>query len=290
MSEKNMDDGSQVGFLFRIQAEYAGMSQNERQICDFIRNHGRDIIHMTIGEMAEKCDTSEASVVRLSKKLGYKGFQALKINIAQNIIEPESQIHPSLTRSSDIASVASRVFSASVQTLEDTLKILDLGQVEKAVDMIGRARRLLFYGVGGSGPLAADAQHKFLKIGCLAQAFSDANLQAMASSILGPNDVLVAISHSGASTAIVESVQMARESGAGTICITNYGRSPLQKYCDVHLHTSSVETAFKSDALASRIAELAIIDLLFIAVTYRRYDKAYGNLQKTRRSLDGLKL
>lgn len=283
-----MDD--QVGFALRIQHAYKSMNANERQICDYIRANDRDIIHMTITELAEKCGTSEASVVRLSKKLGYKGFQALKINIAQNIIEPESQIHAALNRKSDIASVASKVFSAGVQTLEDTLKVLDFRQVEMAVELISKASRLLFYGIGGSGPVAADAQHKFLKIGYLAQALTDSNLQAMAASVLNEKDVLVAVSHSGASTSIVESVQAARENGAKAICITNYGRSPLEKHCDVHLHTSSVETAFKSDALASRIAELAIIDLLFVAVSFHRYDWAYANLQRTRRSLDGSKL
>lgn len=285
-----MESNGQIGFLFQIQREYENMNANERALCDYIRANSRDIIHMTITELADKCDTSEASVVRLSKKLGYKGFQALKINIAQHIIEPESQIHAALTRGSDLASMASKVFSANIQTLEDTLKVLDLAQVGAAVDLICGSRHLLFYGTGGSGSVAADAQHKFMKIGYLAQALSDSNLQAMAASILGENDVLVAISHSGASTSIVESAQAARENGARIICITDYGRSPLQKCSDVHLHTSSVETAFKSDALASRIAELAIIDLLFIAVSYRSYDTAYANLQKTRRSLDGLKL
>ena len=285
-----MDDPGQIGFALRIQGEYPSMNANERQICDFILGNAADIIHMTITEVAERCRTSEASMVRLSKKLGYKGFQALKINIAQNIVEPESQIHAALTRRSDTPSIASKVFSASVQALEDTLKVLDLGQVEAAVEAIGRARRLLFFGVGGSGPVAADAQHKFLKIGCLAQALADANLQAMSASVLGERDVVVAISHSGSSNSIVEAARLARDAGATTICITNYGRSPLQKCCDIHLATSSVETALNSDALASRIAELAIIDLLFVAVSFRNYDRASANLRKTRRSLDGAKL
>lgn len=284
-----MNVGVHADFLLRIQHEYDDMNPKEKQICDFIRERKTDIIHMTITEVADKCGASEASVVRISKKLGYKGFQALKINIAQNTVEPENQIHAELTRSSDYRSMASKVFSANIQTLEDTLKVLDLGQVEKAVELICRAKHLLFFGVGGSGPVAEDARHKFLKIGFLSHAMSDTHLQAMAASVLDEEDVLILISHSGATTSLVEVAQMARDCGAKTICITNFGVSPLRKKCDVHLHTSSVETAFKSDASASRIAELAIIDLLFVAASFRQYDVTYANLQKTRRSTDGYK-
>ncbi len=144
--------------------------------------------------------------------------------------------------------------------------------------------------MGGSGCVAMDGQHKFLKIGYMAMAFTDSNLQAMAASVLTSRDVLVAVSHSGASKDILMAMDIAKQSGAKTIAITNYGKSPIVEKADVVLYTSSNETAFNSDALSSRIAELTIIDMLYIGVSYKRYDESYANILKTRKALDSTKI
>lgn len=286
----DMINDKKINYLLRIQSEYSSMNKNEQMICDYIKNNSKDIIHMTITEMAEKCGISEASLVRFSKKLGYKGFQAMKINIAQDTIDPKIQIYEELSPSDTITTITSKVFRSTIQALNDTLSILNTEQIEKAVSMIVGANHLLFYGVGGSSTVALDAQHKFIKIGYLPLAFSDNNIQAMSATILQENDVVVAISHSGSSSSIIEAVEFAREAGAKIITITNYCRSPILKYSDVQLFTSSTETAFKSDALSSRIAELAIIDTLFVGVSFEKYDEAYKNILKTRKALDSKKI
>lgn len=286
--KENQD--KKISYLLRIQRESSSMNEKERRICDYIKRYSKEIIHMTITELAEKCNTSEASIVRFSKKLGYKGFQAMKISIAQDVIEPPRQIHEALCKDDTVSTITAKVFRSSVQALDDTLKVLDIAQVEKAVDLIANAKNLLFFGVGGSSPVAFDAQHKFLKIGYLSVAFSDDNMQAMAASILSESDVIVAISHSGASNSVIEALEIARQSGAKIIAITNYSRSPILKYSDVHLFTASPETAFKSDALSSRIAELVILDTLFVGVSFKKYDESYNNILKTRKALDSKKI
>jgi RpiR family carbohydrate utilization transcriptional regulator len=286
----NKNQDKKISYLLRIQREYSSMNKKECMICDYIKSCSKKIIHMTITELAEKCNTSEASIVRLSKKLGYKGFQAMKINIAQDVIEPSRQIYEDLCKDDTVSTIITKVFKSSVQTLDDTLNVLDTTQMEAAVNLITNAGTLLFFGVGGSGPVAFDAQHKFLKIGYLSIAFNDDNMQAMSASIIGDGDVVVAISHSGASNGVIEALEIARESGAKIIVITNYSRAPILKCSDVHLFTSSTETAFKSDALSSRIAELAILDALFVGVSFKKYDESYSNIIKTRKALDSKKI
>lgn len=281
---------NRINYLLRMNREYSSMNAKEQGLCDFVRENARELVHMTITEVAERCGTSEASLVRLAQKLGYKGFQAMKIHISQDVIDPSLQIHEDLAPGDAMPTITEKVFSSSKKALDDTLKVLDEGAVERAVELIAGCRRLVFYAVGGSGVVALDAQHKFLKIGYLPLAFVDGNLQAMSAAVLGEGDVVVGISHSGASSATLEALGIARQAGAKTIVITNYSRSPILAYSDVSLFTASPETAFKSEALSSRIAELAIVDALFVGVSFRRYDHSYENILKTRQALDSKKI
>ncbi|MDK2800846.1 MAG: hypothetical protein PWQ70_2465 [Clostridiales bacterium] len=270
------------GCLVRIQNIYSSLRESEKKAADYIKNNYKDIIHLTITELAEKSGTSESTIVRLCKSLDYKGFQELKINLAQDTIQPSHQIHEALEKDDDVYTIKQKVFHADIQALYDTLQVLNDQEFKKAVDLIASANKLEFYGIGGSGSVALDAQHKFLKIGFKSFAYVDSNLQAMSASLLQEGDVVVGISHSGASQSLIESLEIAKKAGASIIAITNYSKSPILKVSDVVLFTASKETAFKSDAMSSRIAELAIIDALFVAVAFTNYDKSFEGIKKTR--------
>lgn len=283
-------DFPNTGYQLRVQSILAEITKNEKKIYEFIENNRRDIIHMSVADAAEACEVSEPTIVRYAQKLGYKGYQAMKISIAQESIEPEQQIYGHLAKDDTISTIVNKILDSNIQSLKDTSDVLNRESIDDAVNLILGCRRLLFFGVGGSGCIALDGQHKFIKIGYLAMAFSDSNLQAMAASVLTPKDVVVAISHSGASKDILMALEIARNSGARTIAITNYGRSPIVDSAEVVLFTSSNETAFNSDALSSRIAELSIIDMLYIGVSYKRYDESYAEILKTRKALDATKI
>ncbi len=283
-------DFPNTGYQLRVQSILAEITKNEKKIYEFIENNRRDIIHMSVADAAEACEVSEPTIVRYAQKLGYKGYQAMKISIAQESIEPEQQIYGHLAKDDTISTIVNKILDSNIQSLKDTSDVLNRESIDDAVNLILGCRRLLFFGVGGSGCIALDGQHKFIKIGYLAMAFSDSNLQAMAASVLTPKDVVVAISHSGASKDILMALEIARNSGARTIAITNYGRSPIVDIAEVVLFTSSNETAFNSDALSSRIAELSIIDMLYIGVSYKRYDESYAEILKTRKALDATKI
>ncbi len=280
-----------AGYLARFQSVKANLTKkNERKIYEFIEKSGKEIIHMSIDEAAEACQVSKASIVRFAQKLGYKGYQAMKISIAQETIDPEQQIYSRMSKTDTLPAIVDKIIESHVQSLKATSEILDRSEIEKAVQMIQNSEHLLFCGIGGSGSIALDGQHKFIKIGYLALAFTDGNMQAMAASVLSEKDVVIAVSHSGASTDILNVLENAKQAGAKTIAITNYGKSPITEIADVVLYTSSSETAFNSDALSSRIAELSIIDMLYVGVAFNNYDESYANIVKTRNALDSTKI
>lgn len=285
MSENN------AGYQIRIQSVLSSMKKkNERRIYEFIEQNKKEIIHMSIDEAAEACQVSKAAIVRFAQKLGYKGYQAMKISIAQEAIEPEHQIYSSLSKQDTIPDIVGKIIESNIQALKATFDIIDSQAIEKAVNLILNSSHLIFFGIGGSGSVALDGQHKFVKIGYLALAFTDSNLQAMTSSILKKEDVVIAISHSGASKDILIALETARQAGASIIVITNYARSPIISKADVVLYTASNETAFNSDALSSRIAELTILDMLYISTAFKKYDESYANIIKTRKALDSTKI
>jgi DNA-binding MurR/RpiR family transcriptional regulator len=283
-------ENQETSFTQRLNRELRILSKKEKEVCDYLMEHSKDVVHMAITELAEKCKTSEPSLVRLAQKLGYKGYQAMKISIAQEAIDTTQQIYESLSHTDTISTIVDKVFNSNIRALQDTLRILNKGAIEEAIELIISAKHLVFYGLGGSNIIAQDGQHKFLRIGFLPLAFSDSNVQLMSAVTLGPGDVVIAISHSGASEATIEMVAFASKAGAKIITVTDYVRSPILKYSDIQLFTSSPETAFKPEALSSRIAELSIIDSLFIGTVMKRYEDSFAYMKKTRSALDSKKI
>ena len=277
-----VDPVSVPGAIVRLQAAYASLRAAEQRVAEFVLAHPEDLIYLTVTELAERTKTSESTVVRLCQKIGYKGYQEFKIVLARDLVEPTTEIYAAIDAGDDLATIKTKVFQANAQALRDTIEVLDDDALARAVDAIAAARRLEVYGVGGSGPLALDTYHKFLKLGIAGIALSDGDLMAMSSSLLGPGDVAFGISHTGASRDVVDALLRARSNGATTICVTHRPASPVAKASDVVLAVAAKQTAFRSDASSSRIAQLAIIDTLYVGVAYRAHDRALAMLEKTR--------
>jgi RpiR family transcriptional regulator, carbohydrate utilization regulator len=276
------DESENITFSQRFVRENKWLSPKEQFICEYLKENSQDVIHMSITELADCCSASEAAIVRVAKKLGYKGYQAMKIYIAQESIKSTSQIYEELSPDDTIHTIVKKVFHSNIQAIEDTQKVLDSNSMAQAVELIFESEQLLFYGLGGSSIIAQDAQHKFLRIGYLSYVFSDSNIQLMSTMLVKKGGVVILISHSGSSSAILEIASHLKKNGAKIITITSYSRCPLLKYADVSLFTSSPETAFKPEAVSSRIAGLTIIDSLFIGVSLKDYDTALANMQATR--------
>jgi RpiR family transcriptional regulator, repressor of rpiB and als operon len=165
--------------------------------------------------------------------------------------------------------------------LEETLAIIDVSAFDRAADIIKSARNLDFYGVGGSAQIARDVSHKFLRIGIRSSVQDDAHMMLMSAALLGPEDVVIAFSHSGRTSAILEATQLARRNGARTIVVTNYNSSPLTAIADIVLCSTAQGSPLMGENAAARIAQLNILDALFVAVAQRDYSTAEANLERT---------
>jgi RpiR family carbohydrate utilization transcriptional regulator len=273
----------------RIRSIYDDLGEAEKRIANLLLENPKEIIHYSITELAEKSNVSEATVVRFSRKLGFTGYQELKIVFAQETVSPLQSIHEEIKEDDQVPDVLNKVFQSIIESLGHTKQVLDFKQLEKAAEAILQARKVLIFGLGNSAPIAMDAQHKFLRTGIECSAYSDNHLQAIVASHLLPEDVVIGISHSGSSKDIVEALQLAKECGATTICITNYGKSPILKCSDIYLFTASQETYYRISALASRIAQLGIIDTLNVYIAFRKKEQACQAIRRIERALQNKK-
>ncbi|MEW9053263.1 MAG: MurR/RpiR family transcriptional regulator [Neobacillus sp.] len=269
----------------RIRSVYSKLSEKEKTVADYILNQPNKIIHSTISQVADDLNIADATVFRFCKRIGFKGYQAMKIALASEIVSPMVDIHETISSEDDEKTIAEKVFKSNIRTLEDTLQIIEGRNFKEAVEVLSSARKIDFYGSGGSGAVALDAHHKFLKSGILTNCYTDSHLQLMSASQLTSEDAVVFISHSGTSKDILEALDVAKNNGVRTIGITNFSKTPLSKTVDIPLYTISQETEYRSEALASRLAQLSIIDALYVNVSVKLRDQVKNSVQKMRNAI-----
>ncbi|MCC6827594.1 MAG: MurR/RpiR family transcriptional regulator [Novosphingobium sp.] len=267
--------------LARIRASLPQMSRIATQIADYVVAHPRDVVGMSITELAEAAEASEGSVINFCRSIGLSGFQQLKLSLAQETVQPVQFIHEDLDRSDTTATVCRKVFHSGIQALSDTLSVLDPTALAVAVETIRAARRVEIYGIGSSAPIAEDTHYRMLRIGLDARVVIDSHVQAISASRCTPDVAVLTISHSGATNETIAATRLAREAGAKTVVITNFGRSPIQAYADTVLFTMARETRFRTEAMASRIAQLCVIDALIAALALADYDRSTEALRQT---------
>ena len=270
--------------MMKIEACLPNMSHAETLVARYILEHPTEIIGLSITALAAQSGASEATVVRFCRRLGMQGYQELKVTLAQDVVSPIETIHEEVTESDSDMDVLSKVFASTIHSLEYTLHILRKPEFERAISLLNGARLINIYGCGNSASVAQDMQHKLMRLGLRASAYSDSHMQCIASTMLGEGDVCVAISHSGSSRDVVDAARLAKSRGASVIAMSNIGRSPLGDLADVRLDTASKETSYHIVALSSRIAQYTIIDSLYSALAVRRHhtgqDQALSLIEK----------
>jgi len=270
-----------MNVLDRISAIRADLAPTAGRIADFIAEHAADVVHMSVTEVAERTSSSEGSVVGLCQQLGARGFQQIKIALARDLVQPVQFIHEDLNPQDGLADVVGKIFGGGVQALQDTRNALDLTQLGRAVTAIARAKRVEVFGIGSAAPIAEDATYRLLRIGINARVSVDSHIMAITGSLCDPEVAVLTISHSGSTIETLAATKLAKEAGATTIAVTNFGRSPLLTYTDIVLHTLARETQFRTEAMTSRIAQLAVIDTLIAALALADYDRAVATIDKT---------
>lgn len=264
----------------RIRMLLPELTVSEARIAEILLRSDGDA-DLPLKAVAQEAETSEAMVVKTAKRLGFSGYKELRGALRAYKSQPHVDLHQEVTPDDTPTTIVQKVFRTSIQALEETLAILDMEAFAYAAELLHRARQRDFYGLGGSAQIARDVSHKFLRIGVRTSVFDDTHMMAMSASLLRHGDVVVAFSHSGRTSGVIESVQIAKANRANVIALTNYESSPLADISDVVLCSTAQGSFLTSENAAARVAQLNIMDAIFIAVAQKGYESAEANLAKT---------
>lgn len=286
--------------LHIISVEKESLPRQERRLAEFILTAPSEIVHMGIKDLADQCEVSAATVTRFCKNFQCKGYPDFKLKLAAEIAHAEMASRTGNTRYQDIvagnplAGIVEAIESNHLTSIRDTTQLLDLGQLERAVDALCRAKRIDLYGVATSSIVAQDFYQKLIRIGKNCTAFADSHMQITSASTLTSSDVAVAVSYSGETPETIDALACAKDAGAFTISITSYRSSAISALADITLYSSSLEEGMRRGDMASRIAQLHIIDILFMGMASRdfstyvpRLEQSYLNVQNYRKSRGG---
>ncbi|NDL55940.1 MurR/RpiR family transcriptional regulator [Phytoactinopolyspora mesophila] len=276
--------------LVHIRAALPTLRPAEQRVAAAVIEDPAGVSESSISKLAEQCMTSEATVLRFCRAVGFRGYPDLRMALTRDVTLQEATSHHgpidgTINATDDLRTIVAKITANDAQAIEDTVAALDLNTLELAVDAVTTARKIDIYGAGASGVVAEDLHQKLRRIGLFASGVSDPHVALTSASLLTTEDVAVAISHAGTTADTVDMLHVAKQNGATTIAVTNVPRSPLGGHADYVLMTAARETTFRSGAMASRIAQLAVVDCLFVGVAHRRYEETLAALDKTRSTL-----
>jgi RpiR family carbohydrate utilization transcriptional regulator len=254
--------------LAQVRTLLPSLQPSDARVAQLLLDEPDAVVYRSVSEVAEAAETSTATVVRCAQKLGFRGFHDLKLALAQEratFEATDSDEHAADPRLEELVQVT----SAGAQTLRDAPALVDPAAFDAAVSALDAAGRVLFVGVGTSAPLIQDAAYRFSVIGIGAEAVTDVHVQHFHASRLEPTDVCVAVSHTGSTRETLDAVGAAKAAGATTVAITSFARSPLSELVDHLIVAGTREVSFRLEAMASRLAHLALLDALLVAVAAR---------------------
>lgn len=278
----------------KIRSLLPGLARAEQRVAKVVLENPATVAHRSITEVAEQAGTSETTVTRFCKAIGVGGYPELRIALAADTARSAARANHDMGGDigpgDDLKQVVGKVAFADARAVEETAEQLDIESLDRVVQAVAGARRVDVYGFGASAFVAFDLQQKLHRIGLTCFAWNDTHIALTSAAVLTGADVAVGISHTGSTVETVEALRVARETGATTVALTNFPRSPITEVADHVLTTAARETTFRSGAMASRIAQLTVIDCLFIGVAQHHVDTAKTALEATYEAVSGHRL
>lgn len=290
MTKENMGEIPH-SIIVKMQAIYDTLKTAEKKAADLLLTEPLYFSKASIVEAAETAGCSEATFVRLARKLGYMGYPALKAAIlAEENKESPALLYKSITENDDCNAVIRKVFDTSIQALRDTLNVINREKYGRAVDAVCKADKIVLCGVGDAVTVIRSGYQKFLRAGMDVQASSDIDVQLISISHMKKNDVVIAVSHSGRTKSIIEVVKYAKTMGVTVISITNYPVSQLAKNSDIVLLTATFAEHMKGEVISKRVAELCILESLYINLLLNRKQEMGFSIDRSNRALEKNKI
>ncbi|MCZ8513478.1 MurR/RpiR family transcriptional regulator [Paenibacillus filicis] len=272
--------------LQAIRSEAPSLHRKEQILAEFILDHAQEAVHLGITELAARSGTSTATVSRFCRAFLFKGYADFRMKLAAELAQmPAQTSYQDILAGNPLQSIVQAIESNHLRSITDTTRQLDLTEVRRAVDALRAALRIDLFGVATSGIVALDFQQKLVRIGKHAQYWPDPHMQITAASSLGPADAAFAVSYSGETPETRDALLCAKERGAVTISLTKFGASPVSQEADIRLYASSLEEGMRRGDMASRIAQLHVVDILFTALVSEDFDTYVPRLEETYQSV-----
>ncbi len=265
------------------------LTKAERKVATFVLQSPHEVLYLSITDLAEQCGVGDTTVFRFCKTLKLDGYQDFKMMLAQSISSNESSSNLTLSDEINIADstdeVCRKLLNTDITALNQTFEMLNIDDINNAVTLISEARLIYFFGAGASSIMALEACNKFGRIMPNVISTQELHSQAMSSSLLGENDLVIAFSYSGSTKDIIDNVKRAKQNKAKTICITKFAESPLTAYADIVLLCGANEGPFQGGALSSRVAQLYLLDVLYTEYFKKNFVVSDFNKRRTTESI-----
>ncbi|RDU35681.1 MurR/RpiR family transcriptional regulator [Neobacillus piezotolerans] len=270
-----------------IHSRYNSFTNTEKKVADYILENMKDVIFMSITDLADACNVGESSIFRFCKTMNLKGYQEFKIMLAHSTSPDDEspQLSSRITMDDTIEELSSKILSANVNAMTETYNLISKQDISDAVDSIMKADRVHFFGVGSSLMTALEAKNKFMRITNKAECTLDSHLQIMAAALMTEKDVAVLISYSGSTKDTIEVAKVAKERGAKIIAITRFAKSPLTTYSDITLLCGANEGPLQGGSLTAKIAQLYLLDLLYFEYFKRTNKESAYNKELTAKAV-----
>jgi DNA-binding MurR/RpiR family transcriptional regulator len=256
----------------RIYAHLSSLQAAEVRVARVVLEQPNVVIYKSASEVGQLASTSSATVIRCAQKMGFKGFHDLKLALANELAvfeQARAEEQERRVAGDPRTAVLVEITRAGAESVRDAGALVDAEAFDAVVSAIAEARRVVFFGVGTSAPLCQDAAYRFSAIGVLAEAPTDVHVQHVQARLLTEQDVAVIVSHTGSTRETLAAADAARGAGATTVAITSFAVSPLTERVDHTIVAGSRELALRLEAMASRLAHLALLDALLVAVANR---------------------
>ena len=265
--------------------------ESERKIGTYIIQHTAEVVDMTVGELAQAYGVSDASVSRFCKKINMKGFHHLKITLAKEISEKgieEEEVSNHISVN-DIEQSLKNILANKVTEITQTVSMMDAKQLSEILNKLNMARTVQFFAVGNTIPVAIDGAFKLNQIGIPAVSGTIWETQIGYTYNMTAEDVVIAISNSGESTAVLRALEAAKSAGATTLSITNSEKSSAAQLSDYHITTATREKLFLDGYCFSRVSATTVIEILYLFLTSMRKD-AYKSIVRHEQAIAFTKL
>jgi len=261
-----------VRTLARISSVYPSLNDAERKVADLIQGSPDMAKGLSITRLSELSGVSQTTVVRFCRAIGFEGYSDFKLALVEDMganLRALPLDHGDVEEDDSTGTLVQKVLSMDMQAIANTMSTLDTAELDRAIDALTKAKVVALVGVGASLSVTMDVYFRLLRCGIHSRMSVDSHMQAVNSGLLEPGDALIAVSYSGETADVLDSVDLARDVGATTICITNFPRSTLARQCDICLAASTTRTRWIHDSISARLAQLAIVDVLCVSIAQR---------------------